>query len=79
MSNEVPTTSGRPFVERRRREGAPPGGVERRQFANHYEDLSPAAQELALAIDRYKLENRRRFINYEEILGVVLSLGYRKS
>lgn len=51
---------------------------ERRQFSNSYSDLSPAAQELALAIDEYKLMHRRRFINYEEMLGVVVSLGYRK-
>ena len=65
------------FVERRSSsspEGAPAG--ERRQFANSYEELSPAAQELARAIDQYKLRHRRRFITYEEMLSVVLSLGY---
>jgi hypothetical protein len=51
---------------------------ERRQFTNSHEGLSPDAKELALAIDRYKLAHRRRFITYEEMLGVVKSLGYRK-
>ncbi|HEX7378719.1 MAG TPA: hypothetical protein VF278_16480 [Pirellulales bacterium] len=67
------------FVERRNRDqplGAP--GRERRQFADSYDDLSPAAQELALAIDSYKLTHRRRFITYEEMLSVVMSLGYHK-
>jgi len=51
---------------------------ERRQFANSHEELSSEARELALAIDEYKLIHRRRFITYEEMLGVVKSLGYRK-
>ncbi|HKD37120.1 MAG TPA: hypothetical protein VKB78_09975 [Pirellulales bacterium] len=66
------------FVDRR---GTDPGeapGRERRQFANSHDDLSPAARELAQAVDRYKLINRRRFITYDEILNVVQSLGYRK-
>ena len=51
---------------------------ERRQFANSYDDLSPEARDLATAIDEYKLVHRRRFITYEEMLGVVKSLGYHK-
>ena len=68
------------FVERRSapsNEGAPVR--ERRQFANSYSDLSPPAQELAQAIDQYKLRHRRRFINYEEMLSVFLSLGYQRN
>jgi hypothetical protein len=67
------------FIERRTREqplGAP--GRERRQFADSYDELSSPAQELALAIDSYKLAHRRRFITYEEMLSVVTSLGYHK-
>ncbi|MGL4942100.1 MAG: hypothetical protein ACRC46_02785 [Thermoguttaceae bacterium] len=56
--------------------GAPP--VERRSFADAYEGLSPNAMELAQAIDNYKAQQRRRFITYEEMLAVVLSLGYHK-
>ncbi|HOP78570.1 MAG TPA: hypothetical protein PLD05_13840 [Thermogutta sp.] len=67
------------FVERRKnREGAPPAGGERRQFGNSYADLSPEAQELGRAIDAYKLQHHRRFINYEELLTVIKSLGYHK-
>ncbi len=43
-----------------------------------HRDLSPDARELALEIDRYKFRHRRRFINYEEILSIVKTLGYRK-
>lgn len=67
-----------PFVDRR---GAPTGvppTVERRQFADSHEGLSPEAKELATAIDSYKLLHRRRFITYEEMLSVVKSLGYHK-
>jgi hypothetical protein len=52
-------------------------GHERHQFADSHEGLSPAAIELAVAIDNYKMQHRRRFITYEEILGVIESLGYR--
>lgn len=67
------------FFDRRHPESevASPGR-ERRQFANSHEDLSPAARELATAIDRYKLVHRRRFITYEEMLGVISELGYTK-
>ena len=67
------------FVDRR--SGASPDhqlGHERRQFANSYDDLSPDAAELARAIDGYKLQHRRRFITFEEMLAVIMSLGYSK-
>ncbi|MGL6195716.1 MAG: hypothetical protein ACRC2T_12945 [Thermoguttaceae bacterium] len=69
-----------PFVTRRSMnpQSAPPQGVERRQFSNCYDGLSPEAQELAAAIDDYKLKNRRRFITYEEMLSVIKDLGYNK-
>jgi hypothetical protein len=51
---------------------------ERRQFANSHEELSPDAAELAKAIDQYKLIHRRRFITFEEMLGVIKSLGYHR-
>jgi len=51
---------------------------ERRQFVNSYEELSPPAKELARSIDQYKMRHRRRFITYEEMLSVVLSLGYHR-
>ncbi len=68
-----------PFVDRRRSE---PLGVrpnrERRQFGDSHETLSAEARELADAIDQYKLLHRRRFITYQEMLDVMLTLGYRK-
>ncbi|MEC9091490.1 MAG: hypothetical protein VX438_02205 [Planctomycetota bacterium] len=65
------------FVDRRSSGGAAPG-AERRQFSPSYEGLSPAAKELGEAIDQYKLAHRRRFINYEELLSVLDSIGYSK-
>ena len=53
-------------------------GRERRQFLNSHDELSPEAAELAKAIDSYKLSHRRRFINFEEMLSIVKSLGYKR-
>ncbi|QDT00494.1 hypothetical protein [Adhaeretor mobilis] len=74
----MPTTLT-PFIDRRHA-GAEesPAGRERRQFANSHDDLSPEAGELASAIDNYKLRHRRRFINFEEMLSVMKSIGYAK-
>jgi len=67
------------FIDRRDYDhGGQTPGRERRQFTNSHEGLTPEAKELALAIDRYKLTHRRRFITYEEMLGVLKSIGYRK-
>ncbi len=77
--SQVLGNSGDVFVDRRFTTGPSlTPGSERRQFANSHEELSPEAQELARAIDGYKLRHRRRFITYEEMLGVVTSLGYHK-
>ncbi|QDV74840.1 hypothetical protein [Botrimarina mediterranea] len=71
----VPVEGG--FVDRRREKQ---DGVvrERRQFTNSHDGLSDEAGELARAIDSYKARHRRRFINYEEMLSVVKSLGYSR-
>ena len=76
----VETTEPGVFVDRRKYD-APTlqPAMERRQFTNSHDGLSPDARELALAIDAYKLRNRRRFITYEEMLNVVISLGYEKA
>ncbi len=67
------------FVDRRRYDvSATPPALERRQFTNSHEELSPDARELATAIDGYKMRHRRRFVDYEEMLSVIKSLGYRK-
>lgn len=74
-------TAAQPGQFRDRRDpnrGATPPGVERRQFANSHDGLSPDARELAIAIDEYKINKRRRFITYEEILNVIRDLGYVK-
>ena len=69
-----------PFVERRSPATASSTPVtERRQFTNSHSELSPPARELALAIDGYKAMHRRRFITYEEMLNVILDLGYGKN
>ena len=65
------------FVDRRQSShAAGPVHRERRQFTNSYDELSPDAAELARAIDQYKLQHRRRFINFEEMLSIVKGLGY---
>lgn len=73
-----PEMTAETFVDRRRQEAAPVAGRERRQFSDAHVELSPPARELAEAIDSYKLHHRRRFITFEEMLSVVLSLGYHK-
>ena len=78
MNSQIPE-SVIPFVDRRNSAtDALPAGRERRQFANNYDSLSPEARELALATDKYKLDHRRRFITYEEMLGIMKQLGYGK-
>ncbi|MCL2622099.1 MAG: hypothetical protein FWD31_00420 [Planctomycetaceae bacterium] len=72
-----PSAHEQPFTDRRQNAGKPPG-VERRQFSNNYGELSQESQELAMAIDQYKLMHRRRFITYDEMLEVIKSLGYHK-
>jgi hypothetical protein len=72
------------FVDRRNHEAnghgtsGYPASQERRQFGNSYEELTPDARDLALAVDQYKLHHRRRFVTYEELLHVLKSLGYRR-
>ena len=74
------TTDQTPFLDRRDPDAQRQSqGIERRQFTNSHDGLSPDAAELGRAIDQYKLMNRRRFITYEEMLAVIKSLGYEKS
>lgn len=69
----------RPFVDRRSpAAGTREGGAERRQFVAT-PSSRPEVAELAAAIDKYKLDRRRRFITYEELYDVMASLGYRRS
>ena len=67
------------FIDRRSQfQGDEQLPFERRQFANSYEELSPEAADLARAIDGYKVQHRRRFITFEEMLAVIKSLGYTR-
>ncbi|MEM7474220.1 MAG: hypothetical protein AAF483_04450 [Planctomycetota bacterium] len=66
------------FVDRRSVGSGNAPGVERRQFTNSHSSLSPDARELAEAIDAYKIQNRRRYITFEEMLQVIQELGYEK-
>ena len=50
--------------------------AERRQFGTSRTTGRPEVDELAEAVDRYKLENRRRFITYAELYDVMIDLGY---
>jgi hypothetical protein len=78
MSATATATSGA-FVDRRSpAQDSEQLSFERRQFANSYEELSPDAAELARAIDGYKVQHRRRFITFEEMLAVMKSLGYSR-
>jgi hypothetical protein len=75
---------GEAFVDRRQSSGTgdTPGGKgprERRQFGSSHKGLSEAGKELALAIDRYKLQRHRRYITCDELLMVISQLGYRKT
>ena len=69
-------TSG--LEDRRRSDKGSQGGRERRQFRDGARSNRPEVAELADAIDRYKMQNRRRFITFEELYDVVLELGYHR-
>jgi hypothetical protein len=67
------------FIDRRQNPGAErSSGPERRQFRDANESFAPEVQELAEAIDLYKLQHRRRFITFEELFDVITGLGYHK-
>ena len=79
LTDSAPAESSLPFVDRRNaKRQRQSTGLERRQFTNSFAELSDDAAELGRAIDQYKLMHRRRFINYEEMLSVIKSLGYSK-
>ena len=75
----LPFVAEQSFIDRRGHAGDPSSlAHDRRQFSNSHDGLSPGARELAIAIDHYKLQHRRRFITFEEMLGVIKTLGYHK-
>lgn len=75
---EPQSATALPFVDRRqgRSEGQAPR--ERRQFQDSREAGRPEVNELAAAVDLYKVSNHRRFITFEELYDVMISLGYHK-
>ena len=82
MSLASPLHSSQPltdvsFVDRRQQLGTAERG-ERRQFGNSHKNLSPDGRQLAEAIDAYKVENRRRYITTDELLGILGELGYKR-
>ena len=78
LSASFPAAAALANFEDRRSEHSSPTSTERRQFTNSHASLSPDARELAEAIDRYKVNNRRRYITFEEMLHVITQLGYAK-
>jgi hypothetical protein len=66
------------FRDRRKSDQDGPPGVERRQFSPSYDSSRPEVNELARAVDQYKLTHRRRFITFEELYDVIVSLGYHQ-
>lgn len=66
------------FIDRRRSASTAPGGIERRQFQDSRAAGRPEVNEFASAVDEYKLNNRRRFITYEELYDIFMKLGYSR-
>ncbi|MCA9119877.1 MAG: hypothetical protein H6822_01060 [Planctomycetaceae bacterium] len=78
--SQATETPANQFVDRRSYGAGQDAPVrERRQFSNSHDGLSADARALAVAIDEYKLQHRRRFITFEEMLSVIESLGYTKA
>lgn len=76
QQENLPGTEG--FVDRRKSGGNNTPTGERRQFSDGRRSERPEVDELARAIDEYKVRNRRRFITFEEIYDVFVSLGYHR-
>ena len=67
------------FVDRRGPDVArQPEVLERRQFCDSQDSMKPEVNELAEAVDQYKLRHRRRFITFEELHDVIVDLSYSK-
>lgn len=77
--NQTLEQKAAPFIDRRSNSTpGRPDGPERRQFQNSHAGETPQVAELAEAVDRYKLQHRRRFITYAELFQVIEQLGYHK-
>ena len=78
MEQELATPTSPDFIERRSQRPSTGSTVERRQFKDGQRSARPEVAEFADAIDDYKINNRRRFITFEELYDVMVSLGYHK-
>lgn len=78
MSQQVEQAQTVKFVDRRQPDRGTKGGRERRQFRDGTRSDRPEVAEMADAVDNYKLQNRRRFITFEELFDVIAGLGYHK-
>ena len=79
-SSNVSGTTDEKFVDRREvATTTANANQERRQFGNSHSGLSEAGRDLALAIDRYKIERHRRYLTCDEMLEVMNDLGYAKA
>ena len=71
---EEPSTT-QSFIDRRKSDnGQGSSSFERRQFQDGSRSNRPEVNELAAAVDDYKIANRRRFITFEELYDVMASL-----
>lgn len=66
------------FADRRSSDTDETQSQERRQFRDGNQSERSEVAELAAAVDQYKLQNRRRFITFEELYDVMAGLGYHK-
>jgi hypothetical protein len=66
------------FADRRSSDNNETQSQERRQFRDGNQSERSEVAELAEAVDQYKLQNRRRFITFEELYDVIAGLGYHK-
>ena len=77
-SFSVASSAAGDFVDRRAAGRPGDRGGERRQFGSSHSGLSDEGRDLALAIDKYKVENHRRYLTCDEMLTVLRGLGYSK-
>lgn len=76
---QQPSIAAIPFVDRRRvADTGSQEGRERRQVQDSRAAGRPDVNEFAEAVDRYKVAHHRRFITFEELYDVMVSLGYHK-
>ena len=78
MEQELTAPTSSDFIERRATDQTATSGFERRQFRDGQRSSRPEVAEFADAIDEYKILHRRRFITFEELYDVMISLGYHR-